>query len=794
MTNPPQIEEIKDLPEVISLLPLRNSVLFPGSIIPIDVGRPKSVKLIEEAIAAERPVIGIVAQRQARTEDPKLEDLHSVGCAVRILKVIKLARDNYSVILQGVMRIRVEELVADEPFLQARVTELPETEPSRVESEAMVANIKETAKKLISLVPELPREAAALLDSVTEPGQVADLVASNLDIEPNEKQEVLEAFDVGVRLRKVLTLLTRQLEILEIRERINTQVQEEMGHSQREYVLRQQLKAIKGELGEIDDENADADEFEQKIAEAKMPEEAEKAAFKQLNRLKQMQPSSAEYTVTRTYLEWLTDLPWSKSTEDQLEIGMVRDVLNEDHYDLEKVKKRILEYMAVLKLNASKKGPILCLAGPPGVGKTSLGKSVARAIGRSFVRISLGGVRDEAEIRGHRRTYVGSLPGRIIQALKRAGTNNPVIVLDEIDKLGHDFRGDPASALLEVLDPEQNHTFSDHYLEVTFDLSRVMFIATANTIDPIPPALRDRLEILELPGYTRQEKAAIAKRFLLPKQISEHGLTRDDLEVDFSEGAVMELIDSYTREAGVRNLQREISSVVRGVAVKFVEGEVSGKVTIEAEQIPEFLGPQKYIPEMADRTASPGVATGLAWTPTGGEIMFIEATSMPGKGGLMLTGQLGDVMKESAQAAMSYLKSHLEDLGIDKDALDGRDIHIHVPAGAIPKDGPSAGVAIFSALVSLLTGRCIRSDVAMTGEITLRGLVLPVGGIKEKLLGAHRAGIRRIFLPERNEKDVVDVPEEIRSEIEIIYAKAVHEVLGRALEDEAEGSKEPKSE
>jgi ATP-dependent Lon protease len=785
MTNaPPQIEEIKDLPEVVSLLPLRNSVLFPGSIIPIDVGRPKSVKLIEEAIASERPVIGIVTQRQARTEEPGAEDLHAVGCAVRILKVIKLARDNYSVILQGVTRIKIDELVTDDPFLQARISVLPEVQPSQLEAEALVANIKETAKKLISLVPELPREAAALLDSVSEPGQVADLVASNLDIEPSEKQEVLEAFDVATRLRKVLTLLTRQLEILEIRERINTQVQEEMGHSQREYVLRQQLKAIKGELGEIDEDGGDTDEFEQKIADAKMPEEAEKAAFKQLNRLKQMQPSSAEYTVTRTYLEWLVDLPWSVSTEDQLEIATVRDVLNEDHYDLEKVKKRILEYMAVLKLNASKKGPILCLVGPPGVGKTSLGKSVARAIGRSFVRISLGGVRDEAEIRGHRRTYVGSLPGRLIQALKRAGTNNPVIVLDEIDKLGHDFRGDPASALLEVLDPEQNHTFSDHYLEVAFDLSRVMFIATANTIDPVPPALRDRLEILELPGYTRQEKLAISRRFLLPKQIAEHGLARDDLQLSFSEAAVMEMIDSYTREAGVRNLQREISSVVRGVAVEYVEGKRSGEVQIEAKDIPDYLGPQRFLPEMAERTSSPGVSTGLAWTPTGGEIMFIEATAMPGKGGLMLTGQLGDVMKESAQAAMSYLKSHLAELGIPNEAIESRDIHVHVPAGAIPKDGPSAGVSIFAALVSLLTRRCIRADVAMTGEITLRGLVLPVGGIKEKLLAAHRAGIRRILLPERNEKDVVDVPEEIRNEIEIVYARSVDEVLAAALEEE----------
>ncbi|MDC0719634.1 endopeptidase La [Nannocystis bainbridge] len=783
LTPPPgRREEPPELPEVISLLPLRNSVLFPGSIIPIDVGRPKSVKLIEEAIANERPIIGIVTQREARVEEPAEADLHVVGCAARILKVIKLAKDNYSVILQGVMRISIERVVASEPFLKARVTELPDVEGEDVEAVALVQSIKETAKRLIALVPELPREAAALLDSVSDPSQVADLVISNLDIEAGEKQEVLAANNVRERLRKVLMLLTRQLEILKVRERINSQVQEEMGHSQREYVLRQQLKAIKGELGEIDDESGDIEEFQKKIVDAKMPEEAEKVARKQLDRLKAMQPSSAEYTVTRTYLEWLVDLPWSVSSEDQLDIATVRTVLNEDHYDLEKVKKRILEYMAVLKLNASKKGPILCLLGPPGVGKTSLGKSIARAIGRKFVRISLGGVRDEAEIRGHRRTYVGSLPGRIIQGIKRAGTNNPVMMLDEIDKLGHDFRGDPGSALLEVLDPEQNWSFSDHYLEVPFDLSRVMFIATSNYIDPIPPALKDRLEILRLPGYTRQESLAIAKRFLLPKQIGEHGLEKSDLKVSFTDDALLEMIDSYTHEAGVRNLEREISTVIRGIAVKVVEGEVKDEVVITKEVIPDYLGPQKYLPEVAERTAEPGVATGLAWTPVGGEIMFVEATQMPGKGGLMLTGQLGDVMKESAQAAMSYVKSHLGPLGIEKSAIENIDIHVHVPAGGIPKDGPSAGVAMFAAITSLLTGTCVRPDVAMTGEITLRGLVLPVGGIKEKMLAAHRAGIKRVILPERNQKDVVDVPEEIRQDMTILYAKNVHDVAAHVFE------------
>lgn len=787
------VEEVPELPDTISVLPLRNSVLFPGSIIPIDVGRPKSVRLIEEAIAQERPIIGIVTQRDAATEDPGASDLHEVGCAARILKVIKLAKDNYSVILQGVMRIRIDALVESEPFITANVSELEDVldEAVEVEADALVANIRETAKKLISLVPELPREAAALLDSVSDPGQVADLVVSNLDIESSEKQDVLESTEVLERLRKVLTLLTRQLEILKVRERINSQVQEEMGHSQREYVLRQQLKAIKGELGEIDEEGGEADEFAQKIADAKMPEEAEKAALKQLDRLRQMQPSSAEYTVTRTYLEWLVELPWAVSTEDQIDIKTVREILDEDHYDLVKVKKRIVEYMAVLKLNASKKGPILCLMGPPGVGKTSLGKSVAKAIGRKFVRISLGGVRDEAEIRGHRRTYVGSLPGRLIQGLKRAGTNNPVIVLDEIDKLGHDFRGDPASALLEVLDPEQNHTFSDHYLEVPFDLSRVMFIATANYIDPIPAALKDRLEMIELPGYTRQEKSAIAKRFLIPKQIAEHGLDDAGVTVDFTDEAVLELVDSYTREAGVRNLEREASAVIRGVAVRVVEGELSGTVTIDKAMVNELLGPQKFMPEMKERISEPGVATGLAWTPVGGEIMFIECTRMEGKGGLMLTGQLGDVMKESAQAALSFVKAHMDTLGITKDRIEGHDIHVHVPAGAIPKDGPSAGVAMIAALSSLLTDTCVRADVAMTGEITLRGLVLPVGGIKEKMLAAHRAGIKRIVLPHRNEKDVVDVPEEIRDEMEIVYAKTVEDVLTAALESKPADSAQP---
>ncbi len=778
-----------EVPEIISILPLRNSVLFPGSIIPIDVGRKKSVKLVEEAISKERPVIGIVTQRDARTEEPGPTDLFSVGCAARILKVIKLAKDNFSVILQGVSRIRLLEVGGQDPFMTAKVQPLPDAPSTDVELDALVMNLKDVAKRVIKLMPELPKEASALVDSVTEPGQLADLITSNLDVQVDEKQDVLETFDLKNRLRKVLQFLSRQHEVLKVREKINSQVQEEMGRNQREYVLRQQLKAIKEELGEIDDSGGDLDDFREKVVNAKMPPETEKVAMKQLERLKVMQPSSAEYTVTRTYLEWLVELPWAISTEDKLDIQGARDILNADHYDLEKVKKRILEYLAVRKLKADKRGPILCLVGPPGVGKTSLGRSIARSLGRKFIRISLGGVRDEAEIRGHRRTYVGSLPGRMIQGMKKAGSNNPVFMLDEIDKLGHDFRGDPAAALLEVLDPEQNHTFSDHYLEVPFDLSKVMFVATANIMDPIPPALRDRLEVLELPGYTREEKLNISKQFLIPKQLSEHGLdAKPDGDGDgggqrvvFEDTAVAEVIDSYTREAGVRNLERELANVIRAVAVLVAEGKAQPKEVVTVDRIPEFLGPQKHISEVAERTAEPGVATGLAWTPVGGDILFIEATKMNGKGQLVLTGQLGDVMKESAQAALSFIRARARWLGLEENFLEKTDIHVHIPAGAIPKDGPSAGVTMFVAMASLLTGKPIRNDVAMTGEITLRGLVLPVGGIKEKFLAAHRAGIKRVIMPERNRKDVIDIPEQPRKEIEILFVKRMDELLPLVL-------------
>jgi ATP-dependent Lon protease len=775
-------EQPVEIPDTLPILPLRNSVLFPGAIIPIDVGRRKSVRLVEDAIAKERPVIGILTQKDARTEDPGAGDLYMVGCAARILKVIKLAKDNFSVILQGVSRFEVSTFDGSEPFLSAKVRSVPDPTSSDVELDALVMNLKDIAKRVVKLMPELPKEAGALVDSVTEAGHLADLITSHLELEVGEKEDVLETFDLKTRVRKVLQFLSRQLEVLKVRERINTQVQEEMGRNQREYVLRQQLKAIKEELGELDDGGGDLDEFAEKITKAKMPEEAEKVAKKQLDRLKGMQPSSAEYTVTRTYLEWLVEIPWSISTEDHIELQEVRRCLDEDHYDLDKVKKRIVEYMAVRKLKNDKKGPILCLAGPPGVGKTSLGRSVARAIGRKFGRISLGGVRDEAEIRGHRRTYVGSLPGRIIQGIKKAGTNNPVFVLDEIDKLGHDFRGDPASALLEVLDPEQNSSFSDHYLEVTFDLSKVLFIATANQLDPIPWALRDRLEIIELPGYTRQEKKQIARKFLVPKQLDDHGLVNDRCEI--TDDAIFEVVDSYTREAGVRNLEREIGSVCRAVAVKVAEGQAKDHEVVGPKEVEDILGPKKYVSEVAERVGEPGVATGLAWTAVGGDILFIEATQMPGKGKLTLTGQLGDVMKESVTAALSFVRGRAAALGLDPgNFLENKDLHVHVPAGAVPKDGPSAGITMYTALVSLLTGVPVRPDVAMTGEITLRGNVLQIGGVKEKLLAAHRAGIKRVIIPDRNVKDLIDVPDEVKREMEILSVKRMDEVLAIALKD-----------
>jgi ATP-dependent Lon protease len=780
----PRDEELAPFGEELPVLPIRNAVLFPGAVAPFDVGREKSVALVESVDSLPQPIIAIFAQRDPSTDEPGKDDLYTVGCAARVLKALKHSSGNYSLILQGLVRIRLEEVTQTAPFLKAKVVRLDEGEGHDEEAEALLLSLRDTAKQVMSLMPELPREAGSLMESVTQPGALADIVAANLDTTVEEKSQVLDTVDTKERIRKVLRLLTRQLEILKMRERINSQIKEEMGKNQREYVLRQQLKAIKEELGEDDGDQGDLDGLEDRISKANLPGEAEQVAKKQLKRLRNMQVGSAEYTVVRTYLDWILDLPWHHQTVDNLDIAQVRRVLDEDHYGLEKVKKRILEYLAVRKLKKDKKGPILCLLGPPGVGKTSLGRSIARALGRKFHRISLGGVHDEAAIRGHRRTYVGALPGQVIQGMKKTGTINPIFMLDEVDKLGHDFRGDPSAALLEVLDPEQNNTFADHYLEIPYDLSNVMFVATANVADPIPAPLRDRMEILEIPGYTRREKLAIARQHLIPKQIEEHGITPEQLQIN--DDAVQAIIEGYTREAGVRTLERQIASVVRGIAVKIAEGDTTPRVIKDAEGVAELLGAAKFTSEMAERTEEAGVATGLAWTSVGGEILFIEATRMYGSGKLQLTGQLGDVMKESAQAALSYVRANAEKLGVAKDFLDKSDIHIHIPAGAMPKDGPSAGVTMFTALVSLLTGIRVRHDVGMTGEISLRGRVLPIGGLKEKVLAAHRAGIKRIILPERNKADLDEIPAEVKNELEFVLASRMDQVLEAALDGKIE--------
>jgi ATP-dependent Lon protease len=770
-----------ELDDELPLLPIRNHVLFPGSVAPFDVGREKSVALVEDLEGESQPIIVIFAQKDATLDDPGVEDLHPVGVAARVLKALRHSTGNYSLILQGLVRCRMERITATAPYLKAHVSRLDEPRQDDIESEALAMSLRDTAKQVIQLMPELPREAASLIDSINEPGQLADLVAANLEAPVDEKAALLESLDVKDRIRRVLRLLTRQLEVLKMRERINSQIKEEMGKNQREYVLRQQLKAIKEELGEEEGDQSDLDLLEERIAKGELSKEAEGVCRKQLKRLRSMQVGSAEYTVVRTYIDWILDLPWSKSTTDMMDIAEVRKVLDEDHSGLEKIKKRIVEYLAVRKLKPDKKGPILCLVGPPGVGKTSLGRSVARALGRKFVRNSLGGVHDEAAIRGHRRTYVGALPGQIIQGMKKAGTVNPVFMLDEIDKIGHDFRGDPAAALLEVLDPEQNDTFSDHYLEIPYDLSKVMFIATANVVDTIPPPLRDRMEIIEIPGYTRREKEAIARDHLVPKQLTEHGLDAQRLRI--GDVAIGHVIDSYTKEAGVRNLERQLAAVIRSIAVKVAEGEKGAFAMETLDDLRPALGPPKFTSEIAERMDEPGIATGLAWTSVGGEILFIEATRMHGKGKLQLTGQLGDVMKESAQAALSYVRAHAKELRVPEDFLESSDVHIHIPTGGVPKDGPSAGVTMMTALVSLLTGQRVRHDVAMTGEITLRGKVLPVGGIKEKVLAAHRAGIKRVILPERAVADLDEVPQEVRDEMTFVPVTKMEEVLLEALED-----------
>ena len=770
--------ENEHIPEVLPILPLRNTVLFPQQVIPISIGREKSVSLISK-VSETNKLIGVVAQRDGSIEHPESTDLYAWGTLAAVLKVFDMPDGSKSAIIQGLQRIKLITYLEEEPYIKAAVQQISDDETtSDLEIEAMAVNVRSVFQDIVEIAPYLSMEHTSLLANIEEPGKLVDRAISVLNIRTSEKQVVLEEVSIRRRLEESIIILNRELQRLQLGEKIQTEVQGEINKTQREYFLREQLKAIKKELGEEDDIALELKELKEKMEAANLSTEAMKVAEKELDRLNRIPPSSPEYTVSRTYLDWLIDLPWDKSTEDNMDIKAAAAVLDGDHYGLHKVKQRILEYLAVRKLKSDMKGPILCFVGPPGTGKTSVGRSIAEAVGRKFVRISLGGVHDEAEIRGHRRTYIGALPGRIIQGLKKADSNNPIFMLDEIDKVGKDFRGDPSSALLEVLDPEQNDTFSDHYLEVEFDLSKVMFIATGNMVDTIPPALRDRMEIIDFSGYIEEEKIQIARKFLIPKQLKEHGLTHRKLE--FEESGLKEIVHSYTRESGVRNLERQLANVSRRVAKEIVEGNKKKKRVTKAK-VADYLGPVKFFSDVAERTKKPGIATGLAYTPSGGDILFIEATSMPGKGKLTLTGQLGDVMKESAEAALSFIRSNAEELGIDPTFHEKTDIHIHVPAGAIPKDGPSAGVTMLSAMVSLLTGRRLKLDVAMTGEITLRGAVLPVGGIREKVLAAHRAGIKQIILPEKNKKDLEEIPKKTLRGMKFEFASEMLQVIDLAL-------------
>lgn len=768
------------MPEVLSILPLFDATLFPKMVLPLVVRQGQSIQLVDEAMSQSRIIGLVVAKKQAREYGHTPEDLNTVGTSALILKMAKAEDNKAQLLVQGLGRFRTREYLKGKPYLQARVEHIQDIEKKDKELEALMSNLISQFARVTELSPGLPPEIVAMARSIQDPGMLGDMIASTVNSSLEEKQAVLEMFDVKKRLKEVTRLVNYQLEILELGNKIQSQVKGDMDKRQREYYLREQLKAIKEELGEKDQTTVEIDDYRAKIQEKNLPEEARKEAERELDRLGRMHPSSAEYTVASTYLDWLTSLPWHESTQDNLDIKKARKILDQDHFGLKNAKKRILEYLAVHKLKPESKGPILCFVGPPGTGKTSLGRSIARALGRQFFRISLGGVRDEAEIRGHRRTYVGALPGRIIQGIRRSGSNNPVFMLDEIDKVGSDFRGDPSSALLEVLDPEQNFSFSDHYLDVSFDLSKVMFITTANILDTIPPALRDRMEMLQLLGYTQEEKIKIASRYLIPRQREAHGLKAN--QISFTKGAANHIISGYTREAGLRNFEREIAGICRGVAAKIAEGALTF-VNIKVENVAEYLGPVRMTSEAKARTSTPGVAMGLAWTQTGGDLLFVEATSMTGSKGLTLTGQLGDVMKESATAALSFIRANAASLGIADNYFQTHDIHIHVPAGAIPKDGPSAGVTMLTALTSLLTNKTIKKDLAMTGEITLRGQVLPVGGIKEKVLAAHRAGIKTVILPTWNEKDLEDIPKEVQNKIDFRFVDKMRDVLSIALEN-----------
>ncbi|MBP7147048.1 MAG: endopeptidase La [Acidobacteria bacterium] len=771
-----------DAPDAMGILPLRNSVLFPHAVMPISVGRRKTLALIENALDKDLH-IAVVSQKDASVDDPSTDDLYTYGTTARILKAIRVGGGNINLIIQGLDRVRVERYTQHEPFLAGEIARLPEQETAGLSIEASARNLAMQFRKLVEIHPNLSGDIAELSLPENEPDRLADLVASVLPIPVADKMELLPITSLEERLDKITHRVVREIQVTELGSQIQSRVMDEVGKTQRQFYLREQMKAIQRELGEGDERTKEMDELKAKLEQAKLPDEAREIAERELDRLSGMSPASAEYTVARTYLDWLVNLPWSVTTEDKIDLKKTRTILDEDHYDLEKVKDRILEYLAVRKRKPDLKGPILCLVGPPGTGKTSLGRSVARAMERKFVRVSLGGVRDEAEIRGHRRTYVAALPGRIIQGLKRAGSKNPVFVLDEIDKLGADFRGDPSSALLEVLDPEQNHTFSDHYLEVPFDLSQVFFICTANVLDTIPPALRDRMEVLSLPGYTEEEKVEIARRHLIPRQIEFNGLA--DAHVEITQDAVQRVIGEYTREAGLRNLEREIASLCRKIARRIVEqGEGQDtlpSVKVTADDIPGYLGPAHFYRELAERADRPGVAIGLAWTQAGGDILFIESTRMPGRGKLTITGRLGEVMKESAQAALSWIRANAGRFGVGPEVFEKNDLHVHVPAGAIPKDGPSAGVTLAVSLLSLLIGRPVRPQLAMTGELTLRGKVLPVGGIKEKVLAARRAGVSRVLLPRHNEKDLEDVQPELRQNLEFVFVDELDDVIRESL-------------
>ncbi len=770
--------------DALPIVPLRNVVLFPGVVAPITIGRPMSVAAAQEAARSERPV-GLVLQREADAEEPTPETMHRVGTAAGVLRYVSAADGSHNIICQGEQRFRIEEFLPGYPFLVARITRFDEREQKTPEIEARVFQLRRRALEALELLPQAPNELKNAIENMESATTLADLVAAYFGFRIEDQQEVLETFDLAPRLDRVLRLLAYRIEVLRLSHEIGRQTQEHLTERQREAMLREQLQTIQRELGEDDGKAAEIAQLTRTVDEAGMPEEVRTHVRKELKRLERMPEQAAEYAMIRTYLDWMVELPWTKESEETIDIARARQVLDEDHYGLDRIKRRILEFLAVRKLNPGGKSPILCFAGPPGVGKTSLGQSIARATGRKFARVSLGGLHDESEIRGHRRTYIGALPGNIIQAISKAGARNCVLMLDELDKLGSGFHGDPASALLEVLDPEQNGTFRDNYIGVPFDLSRVMFIGTANMMDSVPGPLRDRMEVIELPGYTEEEKLQIAHRYLIGRQRDANGLTPEQCEI--TDDAVRGIIAGYTREAGVRNLEREIGSVFRHAAMKIAEGSAE-RLRLAAADLHAVLGPRRFENEVAMRTSVSGVATGLAWTPTGGDILFIEATRIPGSGRLILTGQLGDVMKESAQAALSLVKTRAAALGIDSDQFKDSDLHVHVPAGAIPKDGPSAGVAMFTAMVSLLTNRTVRHEVAMTGEISLRGLVLPIGGVKEKCLAALRAGIHTVLLPARNRKDVEDVPETAREQLRFAWLETVDDAIAAAIEENREAA------